>query len=82
MLFSILAFLFFKTPTEGAQTSIYLATASELDDISGRYFGDCQMEEVEPKAKSDIVSKKLWDVSEELCGLNKLRRDVYIQEEN
>lgn len=39
---SLVLYTFFKSPEEGAQTSIYLAVADECDDISGRYFEDCK----------------------------------------
>lgn len=33
--------LFFKTPEQGAQTTIYLAVSEELNNVSGKYFMDC-----------------------------------------
>lgn len=35
-------FLLFKNAKEGAQTSIYLATANEVRGVSGGYFADCK----------------------------------------
>lgn len=32
---------FFKTPVQGAQTTIHLAVSDELNGISGKYFMDC-----------------------------------------
>jgi len=32
---------FFKTPEQGAQTTIHLAVSDELNGISGKYFMDC-----------------------------------------
>ena len=34
--------VFTKTPEQGAQTSIYLATSHEVDGVSGKYFSDCK----------------------------------------
>jgi hypothetical protein len=31
--------LFMKTPKQGAQTSLYVAVAPEVENYSGKYFG-------------------------------------------
>ncbi|KAL1783056.1 retinol dehydrogenase 14 [Sigmodon hispidus] len=63
-LFNLVSWAFFKTPLEGAQTSIYLASSPEVEGVSGRYFGDCKEEELLPKAMDESVARKLWDISE------------------
>ncbi|XP_038074271.1 retinol dehydrogenase 14-like [Patiria miniata] len=63
--------LFLKTPTQGAQTTIYCAVAGELKGLSGRYYSNCK-EEPFPAVASradESVAKKLWEVSERLTGL-------------
>lgn len=61
---------FMKSPKKGAETSIYLATSSEVKDISGRYFKD--KKEIQPAdiAYNDELTEKLWQVSAELTGLS------------
>ncbi|MFG0316734.1 MAG: SDR family oxidoreductase [Planctomycetota bacterium JB042] len=66
--FAFLTNLFFKSPEDGAKTSIWAATAPELDGVSGRYLSDEAIAEAEPRGRDDAVAKRLWDVSEELCG--------------
>ena len=39
----IISRLFFKTPEQGAQTSIYLAISDEVSGVSGKYFLDCHV---------------------------------------
>ncbi|KAM4693221.1 retinol dehydrogenase 14-like [Discoglossus pictus] len=70
-LFNVVSWAFFKTPLEGAQTSIYLASSPEVEGVSGKYFGDCKEEELLPKAMDDLVARKLWDISEVMVGLIK-----------
>uniref|UniRef100_A0A8D0HNZ1 Retinol dehydrogenase 14 n=1 Tax=Sphenodon punctatus TaxID=8508 RepID=A0A8D0HNZ1_SPHPU len=70
-LFNLVSWAFFKTPLEGAQTSIYLASSPEVEDVSGKYFGDCEEEDLLPKAMDDLVARKLWDISEVMVGLLK-----------
>ncbi|XP_012869260.1 PREDICTED: retinol dehydrogenase 14 [Dipodomys ordii] len=70
-LFSLVSWAFFKSPLEGAQTSIYLASSPEVEGVSGRYFGDCKEEELLPKAMDESVARKLWDISEVMVGILK-----------
>ncbi|XP_037690994.1 retinol dehydrogenase 14-like [Choloepus didactylus] len=70
-LFNLVSWAFFKTPLEGAQTSIYLASSPEVEGVSGKYFGDCKEEELLPKAMNESVARKLWDISEVMVGILK-----------
>ncbi|KAB0383229.1 hypothetical protein FD755_005146 [Muntiacus reevesi] len=70
-LFILVSWAFFKTPEEGAQTSIYLAFSPEVEGVLGRYFGDCKEEELLPKAMDESVARKLWDISEVMVGILK-----------
>lgn len=70
-LFNLVSWAFFKSPLEGAQTTIYLASSPEVDGVSGKYFGDCKEEELLPKAMDDLIGRKLWDISEVMVGLLK-----------
>ncbi|KAJ6638211.1 Retinol dehydrogenase 13 [Pseudolycoriella hygida] len=38
--------LLMKSPTQGAQTAIYLATEPNLKTVSGQYFNDCEKAEI------------------------------------
>ncbi|XP_077008269.1 retinol dehydrogenase 14 [Tamandua tetradactyla] len=70
-LFDLVSWAFFKTPLEGAQTSVYLASSPDVEGVSGRYFGDCKEEELLPKAMDESVARKLWDISEVMVGILK-----------
>ncbi|KAG8450466.1 hypothetical protein GDO86_002937 [Hymenochirus boettgeri] len=61
--------LFLRTSTDGAQTSIYCAIQEGIEMYSGRYFDNCQVREVQPQARDDAVAKKLWEASERMTGL-------------
>ncbi|XP_071439692.1 retinol dehydrogenase 14-like [Hetaerina americana] len=60
---NLLAALFFKTATEGAQTSIHLAVSEEVEGISGAYFEDCKLARSSSKSQDKELAKKLWDMS-------------------
>lgn len=62
-------FLFYTDVQSGAQTSLYCALQEGLEPLSGCYFSQCDVGKVPAKARDDAVAKKLWEVSESLCGL-------------
>lgn len=66
---SLLLYAFFKTPEEGAQTSIYLAVSYECDQVTGEYFEDCRRSRASPKADDEESAVKLWSISQELVKL-------------
>ncbi|XP_076841862.1 retinol dehydrogenase 14a [Brachyhypopomus gauderio] len=68
-LFSLVSWAFFKTPEEGARTSVYLACSPDVEGVQGKCFADCQEEELLPKATNEEVAKKLWDISEVMVGI-------------
>lgn len=37
-LLGLMSWLFFKTPKQGAQTTVHCAVAEELEDVTGQYF--------------------------------------------
>ena len=64
------AFKFFhKTPVEGASTQIRLAVDPELENVTGKYFAECEETTPSPAAQNDETAKWLWETSEELTKL-------------
>ena len=67
-----------KTTEQGAATSVFLATAPQLQGVGGRYFEDCHEAQVVeqlaglsgvlPHALDPDDARRLWDVSEELLA--------------
>ncbi|HEX7480972.1 MAG TPA: SDR family oxidoreductase [Polyangiales bacterium] len=56
----LMAKWFFKSPERGARTSLYLATAPEAANISGRYFVDAKEKQPSPAALDDVLAERLW----------------------
>lgn len=54
---------FFKTPEEGAQTSIYCAVDEKTLNETGLYYSDCKVKEPSREAQDPELAKKLWDLS-------------------
>lgn len=61
---------FMLSPQAGAKTVIWLASAPEVDHLTGKYF----IKQAEAKSSRDSydleIAQRLWNVSAELTGLN------------
>ena len=64
----LMAKWFFQSPEQGARTSLYLATASEVAEISGRYFADAKAKQPGAVALDDVLAERLWTVTERLVA--------------
>ncbi|XP_062320858.1 retinol dehydrogenase 12 isoform X1 [Osmerus eperlanus] len=60
--------LLMKTPSQGAQTSIYCAVTPGLEPQSGCYFSDCAVKQTAPEGRDDVVAMRLWEDSARLVG--------------
>ena len=57
-----------RTPEQGADTVIYLATAPELAGVTGQYFYERQPLAPSAAARYPEAARRLWQVSEQLTG--------------
>jgi NAD(P)-dependent dehydrogenase (short-subunit alcohol dehydrogenase family) len=59
-----------KTPAQGAATTCYVATAPQLDGVSGEFFENCKPRVFRTgrPINDDDLAARLWRVSEELTG--------------
>ncbi|MFX0021272.1 MAG: SDR family oxidoreductase [Candidatus Hermodarchaeota archaeon] len=60
---------FFKSPEEGAQTSIYLASSPDVEGITGKYFINKEPRESSEETYKKEDAERLWAICEELTGL-------------
>ena len=68
-LFFRLAKPFMRSPEQGADTLIWLASSADVDGVSGKYFSDRKEMEAKEVAYDPSVRRRLWEISEELTGL-------------
>ena len=61
--------VFFKSPAQGARTSIHVASAPDLESTSGGYFVNRRLAKPSAAARDDDAARRLWEVSAELVGL-------------
>lgn len=55
--------------TEGSRKLVYLATAPELATVTGKYLIDNRPTQSAEITYNPEIRKKLWNLSEKLCGL-------------
>ena len=60
---------FLKTPAQGAQTVIYLASSPAVAGISGRYYSNEKPASSSERSHDRTVQEQLWRASHELVGL-------------
>jgi retinol dehydrogenase-12 len=56
---------FFRSPEQGAQTSVYLCSSDEVAGITGEYFIDCKPKKPKPWARDDDAADRLWTYTEQ-----------------
>lgn len=63
-----------KSPPRGATTSIHLASAPELEQVSGGYFANRRPTRSSTCSYDQAVAARLWEASADLVGLTAARR--------
>jgi NAD(P)-dependent dehydrogenase (short-subunit alcohol dehydrogenase family) len=61
--------IFMISPEQGARTSIYLASAPEVQGVTGRYFKNCREANPSAEALNENVANRLWNVSARMVDL-------------
>jgi retinol dehydrogenase 14 len=61
--------LFLKSPDRGADTVVYLASAPEVEGVTGAYFANRKQKRSSKRSYDRQVAARLWEVSEALVGL-------------
>lgn len=60
---------FFKTPQEGAETSIYLASSPEVEGITGKYYTKKKQKKSSKRSYNEEDANKIWEISAEMTKL-------------
>jgi NAD(P)-dependent dehydrogenase (short-subunit alcohol dehydrogenase family) len=68
-LFLMMTKPFAKTPEQGAATSIYAATATELATVTGKYFANSREKTVAKRAQDQELARRVWELSLHQTGL-------------
>jgi retinol dehydrogenase-14 len=62
--------LFGRSPKQGAETVVYLASSPEVEGVSGKYFFDKQPIETSAISYDRKTAQRLWKVSAQMTGLD------------
>lgn len=68
--FNLISKAFFKTPAQGAQTSIFLATSEDVKGVSGKYFMDSKEGSLKPYICDIEKCKVLWEESLKIAKIS------------
>ncbi|MCW2638660.1 MAG: short-chain dehydrogenase [Dactylosporangium sp.] len=60
---------FMKAPAQGAVTSVHLASAPDLEQVTGRYFANSKPKRSSKRSHDEATAARLWQVSADLVGL-------------
>lgn len=69
---SIIMRLFFlagRTPEQGADTVVYMATSPDLTEVTGKYFKDRKPIASTAASHDEAAQARFWDISAEMTGL-------------
>lgn len=59
---------FLITPEKGARTSLHLATAAEVEGVTGKYFDKRKPARADRRMEDAAVRRRLWELSEALVA--------------
>jgi len=59
-----------RTPEQGAQTTVYLASSPDVATVTGQYFVDCKPVQPQAPALDREAQRRLWERSEQIVGLS------------
>ena len=60
--------LFMTSPNKGAETVVYLASSSEVENTTGEYWDKLKVKKSSEESYNDEVGRRLWEVSEKLTS--------------
>jgi NAD(P)-dependent dehydrogenase (short-subunit alcohol dehydrogenase family) len=61
---------FMKSPARGAVTSIHLAAAPGLEEVTGKFFTNATAKRSSPRSYDEAAAARLWEVSRQLTRLD------------
>ena len=61
---------FFRTPEQGAATTIYLASSPAVEGVSGKYFVNCREARSSAATYDTELARRLWAASARLTGVD------------
>jgi NAD(P)-dependent dehydrogenase (short-subunit alcohol dehydrogenase family) len=60
--------LFFQSPSQGARGPVFVASASEMEQVSGGYFERARQVHLAPEAVDPHNGRRLWEIAETMTN--------------
>ncbi len=60
---------FMKSPAQGAKTTVHVASAPELENVSGQFFANSKPKRSSKSSYDEGTAARLWQVSADLVGI-------------
>jgi NAD(P)-dependent dehydrogenase (short-subunit alcohol dehydrogenase family) len=60
-----------RSPEQGAETLVWLATSPELANVTGGYFFDLRQKAPSAPARDGEAGRRLWETSEKQCAMSR-----------
>jgi len=67
--FGIGSLLRLNTPEKGARTHVYVASAPDIEGVSGKYFAYCREAAPSPLAQDPAIRKRIWSWTAQVTGV-------------
>jgi NAD(P)-dependent dehydrogenase (short-subunit alcohol dehydrogenase family) len=61
---------FLKTPEQGAETIIYLASSNDVERVTGKYYANCKEKVSNKESYDPNIARRLWDISARMTGID------------
>ncbi len=61
---------FLKSPEQGAETSVDLASSPQVEGVTGKYFDNKKAVSANPVSQDESAAKRLWEISAKLTGIS------------
>lgn len=61
---------FMMSPQKAARAAVYLATAPELENVTGKHFSKGKEEKSSRESYDEYMAERLWEVSSKLAGID------------
>ncbi len=58
-----------KSPEKGAENAVYLASSSEVENVTGRFFSGKKLSDSNAYSHDQVVQQRLWALSTKLTGM-------------
>jgi len=72
-----ISYAFFKSTADGAKTQVFCSSSNDINEESGKYFGNCKSEPSSQESLNEESQEKMWDLSVKLTNVTEEELSVF-----